>query len=381
MILVRTNRLGLGLALAMSTLLASLASLSLAACAESSGNAPLAAPEDSVRAPSDAGDAASPSNGGDAADGDVPAVPCAVGHVCRVSSPLASGSVSSISGRSKTDIWAAGSLGLTMRWDGTAWTELGTTEVPPPLTTLSSISLTPDEAWGVAGAKIMRRGVDPASVRSFELFDPDRAPAVITALGNGDVYVGCVVGGFSGAGATGALLKMHDFDNGLVELVPPPTLAGDARPQPMSIRAMSLVADETLWVVGDRGAVARYPVAPLGPGVVLPLTTQANLFAAWGVGDQLWAAGESGTLLHFDGAEWHEEESGTSARLNALFGFSPSDVWAAGDEGTLLHFDGKTWSSIPIQSYGGSLRTIWGATPDDVWFGGEQGLFHWGSLP
>lgn len=374
-----TIRARLAVALAIAALPLSLAPL-VAACAESNASGP---PDDdnSLRAPVDAGDAATPADAADAADSALPDVPCAVGNVCRVSSPLTLGSISALSGRSRSDVWAAGSLGLTMRWDGHAWTELTSTEVPKSLVTFSSIFLTSEEAWAVAGAQVLRRGTDPASIRSFELFDGERAPATIAVLGSGDVYVGCVVGGLAPPGATGALLKITSFEDGAVELVPHPTLPGDDRPQPMSIRASFLVPGKALWAVGDRAAVARYPVEPFGPGVVLPLTIQKNLLAAWGTGDHLWAAGESGTIVHFDGSEWHDEASGTSATLDAIFGFSASDIWAAGDSGTLLHFDGKSWSPVVIQGYSGALRAIWGAATNDVWFGGEDGLFHWGALP
>lgn len=70
--------------------------------------------------------------------------------------------------------------------------------------------------------------------------------------------------------------------------------------------------------------------------------------------------------------QWQKTESNTKKDLNALFGFGPNDVWAAGEDGTVLHFDGTTWSSVSS----GTSRTfnsIWGAAPDDVWFVGRSG--------
>jgi photosystem II stability/assembly factor-like uncharacterized protein len=114
---------------------------------------------------------------------------------------------------------------------------------------------------------------------------------------------------------------------------------------------------------------------------MLPVASQANLVAAWGRDQHLWAAGGNGTILHFDGTKWQIENTGTTATLHAVFGFAPDDVWAAGDGGTVLHFDGHAWAPVGVGRYRGALRAIWGAAPDDVWFGGESGIFHWGARP
>ncbi|OJY18201.1 MAG: hypothetical protein BGO98_31020 [Myxococcales bacterium 68-20] len=369
-----------------------LSALSLEACAESTEAGPDRA-DGSVVAPSPDVDAGTVPDGASDRDGALPDVPCAVGNVCRVPSPLVLGSIRTVSGRSRTDVWAAGSLGLTMHWEGKAWSALGST-LPEDRSTLMSLFPTPDEVWGVAGATIMRRGTAPESVRSFVLLDIARAPTSIAAVGGGGVYVGCSVGGlFSLPTATGALVEITDFDAGSVAVVPHPLLEATNQRQPMNIRALALAPGRALWAVGDQAAVARYPLEArdagddagqawaLGEGIVLPLPVQQDLHIAWALGDHLWAAGDNGTLVHFDGTEWHEEASNTDAALHAVFGFSETDVWAAGDDGVLLHFDGKSWSHVPIQGYRGGLRTIWGAAPDDVWIGGEGGMFHWGPLP
>jgi hypothetical protein len=151
--------------------------------------------------------------------------------------------------------------------------------------------------------------------------------------------------------------------------------------QEMAVRALHLVPDNYLWIVGDNGRVARYPVSPIGAGVVVPLESRANLLTAWGHDTHLWAGGTGGTILHFDGSAWHQETTGTSVTINAIFGFSSQDIWAAGDDGTVLHFDGSTWSLVSVAGYRGPLWTLWGSAPDDVWIGGEFAMFHWGALP
>jgi len=369
-----------------------LSALALEACAESTEEGPDRADGSVVAPPPEVDARTAPDAAGDD-DAALPDVPCAVGNVCRVSSPLALGSIRSVAGRSNTDVWAAGSLGLTMHWDGNAWTDVDFA-LPQERSTLSSLFLTPDEVWGVAGATVIRGGTAPDSVRSFVLLNLAYAPTSIVAVEGGDVYVGCSVAGIlPPANATGALVRVTNFDAGTVAMVPHPLLTVTNQAQPMNIRALALVPGRALWAVGDQAAVARYPLEAadagegagqawaLGRGVILPVQVQQDLHGAWALGDHLWAAGDDGTLVHFDGTEWHVEDSNTDAALHAVFGFSETDVWAAGDDGVLLHFDGEAWSRVPIQGYRGGLRAIWGAAPDDVWIGGEGGMFHWGPLP
>lgn len=71
--------------------------------------------------------------------------------------------------------------------------------------------------------------------------------------------------------------------------------------------------------------------------------------------------------------QWTKTESGTSEQIVSLFGFSGTDVWAVGDSGTALHFDGSAWSKIPTGT-SKNLKSVWGAMPNDVWAVGSSGL-------
>ncbi|MBN9163717.1 MAG: hypothetical protein J0I07_22305 [Myxococcales bacterium] len=329
---------------------------------------------------SDSGDEASLADAGaDAIEGDSLSLPCAAGRVCRVETPLTIGSVASLSGRSKDDVWASASRGGVMRWDGRQWAALESTITE----TLSSLYLTADETWGVGGVLALRRRIDGSSVKTVQASIYTLTLSGIAVLANGDIYLSYMQPYLSGVTAPGVLAKLMSFDAPLmIEFAPDPVLAATNQAKQLPFRALFHVPDEALWLVGDNAAIARYPISPsLGTGVVMPVASQADLFAAWGQGDQLWAAGSGGTILHFDGTDWNEEETGTRATLRAIFGFAPNDVWAAGDEGTVLHFDGERWSKIEMGNYRRPLRAIWGAAPDDVWFGGELGMFHWGALP
>ena len=384
MMLHRKRGRGRGRAFALATWigLPSLSLLAIAACAAS----------DETEGPGSEGHVVIPSNdaGEEAsldatAAVDAPPAPCAAGDLCPVLPSLTPGGIAAISGRSKNDVWASGTGGLLLHYDGQQWAALES----PIDETLSSLFLTSNESWGVAGTLVLRRGRDPGSVRTARVpqigWSPAQSAAGVVVLSNEDVYLG-----IEPVNANDNYLVKLNFDSGTVDVLPPAVHPVTHAPQrPLRVRAVFHATDRALWLVGDHAAVARYPVMPsgdggapvLGQGVMVPVASQANLRAAWGQGEHLWAAGTNGTILHFDGAEWHIEDTGTPATLHAIFGLSPKDIWAAGDDGTVLHFDGDTWSRVGVGAYQGSLRAIWASGQDDVWVGGESGLFHWGALP
>jgi exonuclease V gamma subunit len=60
--------------------------------------------------------------------------------------------------------------------------------------------------------------------------------------------------------------------------------------------------------------------------------------AVWGTAaDDVWAAGYQGLLMHWDGASWRQEVSGTANPLLAVWGVGGTDVWAVGESATILH--------------------------------------------
>ncbi|MCP4346651.1 MAG: choice-of-anchor D domain-containing protein [Desulfobacterales bacterium] len=104
-------------------------------------------------------------------------------------------------------------------------------------------------------------------------------------------------------------------------------------------------------------------------------TPQDNtLFCIWGSsGSDVFAAGDSGTILHYDGTSWNSMNSGSTDKLYGVWGSSGSDVFAVGDKGTILHYDGSSWNSMNSGStdrfYG-----VWGISGSDVFAVGENGI-------
>lgn len=125
----------------------------------------------------------------------------------------------------------------------------------------------------------------------------------------------------------------------------------------MSVRATSIFWFSVL------GLVACHKADDITHG---PLTT-TNLRAVWGTGPaDVWAAGDKGTILHFNGQAWAPSPSGTDEDLTAIVGTGPANVYVAGVKGGILHWDGKGWRQV---SGGGetTLVDMWLSGPDDVW--------------
>jgi hypothetical protein len=75
------------------------------------------------------------------------------------------------------------------------------------------------------------------------------------------------------------------------------------------------------------------------------IATTHDLLAVWGsAGDDVWAVGHWGTIIHWDGAHWMAFDSSTFHGLNAVWGSGGNDVWAVGDANTILHWDGTVWA-------------------------------------
>src|SRR2546427_7409028 len=78
-----------------------------------------------------------------------------------------------------------------------------------------------------------------------------------------------------------------------------------------------------------------------------PLPQGNPLRSVWGsASTDVWAVGDAGTILHWDGSAWSGFPSGTGNILYSVWGSASTDVWAVGDAGTILHWDGSAWSTV-----------------------------------
>jgi hypothetical protein len=130
-------------------------------------------------------------------------------------------------------------------------------------------------------------------------------------------------------------------------------------------------ADNDVFAVGNSGTILHYNGTTWSS---MTSGTIVDLYSIWGnAANDVYAAGKAGTILHYNGTTWAAITSGSTADLNALRGFSASDIFAAGSAGTILHFDGSKWNS---QTSGttNELHALWGAISTAVFAAGKSGM-------
>ncbi len=100
------------------------------------------------------------------------------------------------------------------------------------------------------------------------------------------------------------------------------------------------------------------------------------MFDIWGsVPDDIYAVGDKGVIVHWDGSAWAIVSSPCVKTLNDVWGTSSSDVFAVGEGGTVLHHDGESWETS--RSGGTELESVWGSSSTDVYAASSGGrVYH-----
>jgi hypothetical protein len=119
-----------------------------------------------------------------------------------------------------------------------------------------------------------------------------------------------------------------------------------------------------------------------------PVPTKNGLQAIWGsADDDVWAVGDAGTIVHFDGHAWRSVASGVTEDLTSVYGTGIDDVWVSGDAGSVLHWDGTAWK-VASNSPDTIFLGVWASAANDVWavgvdlaalpaLGGSALVHHW----
>jgi len=82
-----------------------------------------------------------------------------------------------------------------------------------------------------------------------------------------------------------------------------------------------------------------------------------------------------GNIYHYNGAVWNTTPMATASQpLTNIWGSSASNVYAIGMLGTLVHYDGTNWSPVTGASTGtNQLTGIWGSSANDIYIVGLGG--------
>lgn len=114
--------------------------------------------------------------------------------------------------------------------------------------------------------------------------------------------------------------------------------------QGRALRDVWASGPDDIWAVGDRGTILHYDGNRWTPEEV---PTLENLAVVWGSADgRVFAAGWFGTILILENGSWRATPSRMSGRVVALHGNRSGATCAASAAGDLNRFDGSAWEPI-----------------------------------
>jgi hypothetical protein len=248
-------------------------------------------------------------------------------------------------GSSGSDIFAVGTNGTILHYDGTSWSSMAS----PTTYRLSGV-------WGSSGSDVFASGSygiiihyngtswsSMASPTSLFLFD-------IWGSSGSDVF------------AVGEQGIIFHYNGANWSPMDSPTIQWLARLWGSS--------GSDVFAVGREGTIIHYNGSDW-----IPMTSGTSKFLTgiWdNSGSDIFAVGADGTILHYNGTDWTPMVSGTSVTLQDVWGNSGSDVFAVGEEGTILHYNGTDWTPM-VSGTSGTLIGVWGSSGSNVFAVGANG--------
>jgi photosystem II stability/assembly factor-like uncharacterized protein len=114
-------------------------------------------------------------------------------------------------------------------------------------------------------------------------------------------------------------------------------------------------------LVGENGMIYRYTTS----GSLETSPTSQTLRDVWGrSASDIYAVGDQGTIVHYNGSGWSSMASGTTANLRGVAGAATA-TYAVGQGGTLLELSNGTWTRIDL-GLSADLRGVSLTADDDV---------------
>ena len=267
--------------------------------------------------------------------------------------------LSGVWGLASDDVFAVGSRGTILHYDGTKWSQMQ-----------SGTKNNLEGVWGTASDDVFTVG-DGGTILHY---DGDKWSSMkggkdelflsVGGTGPDDVYA---VG--QGSGGTGGVGIIFRYDGKTWTEV--------------NTTGFSCV---DIWGTAEDGifVISTNPRAFLhfdgeewsNPSKIPARNPAAGL---WGFsGSDMFVVGDDGIAFHFSGEKWSRMTSGTKLYLDKVWGSASDDVFAVGKGGKILHYDGESWSAMDSGT-DVWLKDVWGAASDDVFAVGEDGtILHYG---
>lgn len=143
-----------------------------------------------------------------------------------------------------------------------------------------------------------------------------------------------------------------------------------------SLYALWAPAEDNVYAVGESSTVMHYNGTEWAP-MMAPGGTPATLVGVWGSGSELFVIANDGRAFHYT-TSWTEippllDSVSNPIALLGIWGSDASNVIAVGGAGTIARLAGAAWQPIPSNVTSG-LRAIAGTSATDIYAVGNAGV-------
>jgi hypothetical protein len=129
-------------------------------------------------------------------------------------------------------------------------------------------------------------------------------------------------------------------------------------------------SENDVYAVGDYGSVMHYDGDSWSP---LPGFTNARLTAVWAWShDNVIVTTSSRNVYRYEGVKWELAAGPLAVIAEDIWGFEGGQAVGVGSGG-MVNFDGDEWRDYGLRAH---LYGVWGSSPHDVWAVGPGTMLH-----
>jgi hypothetical protein len=145
-------------------------------------------------------------------------------------------------------------------------------------------------------------------------------------------------------------------------------------PTTKTLNDISVVNVNNIWAVGNTGVILNYDGASWSPHADSGITTTQNINGIDMVSaTDGWAVSDSEKFFHYNGTSWIEVIDFGSTALNALDMASTTSGWAVGNSEKFYRYDGAAWSDF-ADIGATNIFDVNIVSANDAWAVGANGL-------
>lgn len=308
--------------------------------------------------------------------------------------------LTSVWGSSGSDVWAVGSGGTVLHYDGHVWEKAeraAATDAAANDLTLHSVWLDrPDNIWIADGHNLRHTtgwAGPSATPWSFTPYSATDCRPMALHGGDGIVLVARNNPYCSSGSQIQRFDRWADVDgDGGPYVIPNPNDADLGLPLSIAVSRHDEAWVSTRARLSETEMANRIfrlsPSADSGEWQIEEYDSRARraVLGMWGDEQGVWLVGEGGTLRHVlrsnvPTKRFDIVESPVAFDLRGIFGFGANDIWAVGEMSTVLHWDGTSWTKLatPLDDAEKkpSFAAVWGSSPGDVWIAGHGTMLHY----